>query len=117
MHQGVIANFKKYYTRHVYKQALNAVEGDANMTLTEFWKEFNIRICIEHIDVAWREVSHTTVNSIWKALCPQFANNLQEFQQDENNKILENLVEIFKSWTLTWKKRTSKSCSSHAHKN
>ena len=70
MDQGVIVNFKKYYIHRTYRQALKAVEDDPNMTLSDFWKSFNIYMCIKHIDAAWREVSQTSMNSVWKDLCP-----------------------------------------------
>ena len=35
MDQGVIANFKKYYTRRTYRMALKAVDADPEMTLRE----------------------------------------------------------------------------------
>ena len=95
MDQGVIANFKKYYIRRTYRQALKAVEEDPNMTLSGFWKSFNIYMCIKHIDAAWHEVAQTNMNGVWKALCPQFVNNAKGFDQEEAKKILENLVEIF----------------------
>ena len=96
MDQGVIANFKKYYIRRTYRQALKAVEGDPNMILSNFWKSFNIYMCIKHIDAAWREVSHTSMNGIWKALYSQFVNNVQGEDQEKDKKILENLIKIFK---------------------
>ena len=45
MDQGVIANFKKYYIRRTYRQALKAVEEDPNMTLSGFWKSL-ISTCV-----------------------------------------------------------------------
>ena len=64
MDQGVIANFKQYYIRRTYRQALNAVEEDPNMTLSGFWKSFNIYMCIKHIDAAWHEVAKTNMNGV-----------------------------------------------------
>ena len=95
MDQGVIANFKKYYIRRTYRQVLKAVEEDPNMTLSGFWKSFNIYMCIKHINADWHEVAQTNMNGVWKALCPQFVNNAEGFDQEEAKKILENLVEIF----------------------
>ena len=62
MDQGAIANFKKYFIRRTYRQALKAVEDDPNMTLSDFWKSLNIYMCIKHIDASWREVSQTSMN-------------------------------------------------------
>ena len=79
MDQGVIANFKKYYIRPTYRQAPKTVEDDSSMTISDFWKSFNICICIKYIDAAWHEVSQTKMNGVWKALCQQFVNSVQEF--------------------------------------
>ncbi|KAI6646855.1 Tigger transposable element-derived protein 1-like isoform X4 [Oopsacas minuta] len=84
----------KNITKSSLLQALKAVEDDHNTTLSDFGKTFNIS-CVKHIDVAWHEVSQTNMSGVWKFLCPQFVNNFQEFQQ-EDKKILENLVGIFK---------------------
>ena len=53
-------------------------------------------MCIKHNDAVWREVSQTNMKDFRKALCPQFVNSVQRFDQEEVKKILENLVEIFK---------------------
>ena len=50
MDQGVLANFKKYYIRRTYRQALKTMKDDSNMTLSDFWKSFSIYMCIKHID-------------------------------------------------------------------
>ncbi|KAI6651914.1 Tigger transposable element-derived protein 1-like [Oopsacas minuta] len=117
MDQGVIANFKKYYTRRTFSQALKAVEDDHNTTLSDFWKTFNIYMCVKHIDAAWHEVSQTNMSGVWKFLCPQFVNNFQGFNKKRTRKSLKTLLKYFKSLTLTWMKRTSKSCLSHIHRN
>uniref|UniRef100_A0A3Q1CCE3 HTH CENPB-type domain-containing protein n=1 Tax=Amphiprion ocellaris TaxID=80972 RepID=A0A3Q1CCE3_AMPOC len=66
MDQGVIANFKKYYTRRTYRMALTAVDSDPEMTLRSYWKS---------------------------PLCPQFVNDFRGFDQEGINKdILSTLV-------------------------
>ena len=102
MDQGVIANFNKYYIHPSYRQALKAVKDDPNMILSDFWKSFNIYMCIKHTDAAWREVSHTSMNGVWKALSPQFVNSVQGKDQEEGKKILKNLVEIFKKLDINF---------------
>ena len=115
--QGVIANFKKYYIRRTYRQALKAMENDTNTTLSDFWKSFNIYMFIKRIDAAWCEVFQTNLNGVWKALCPQFVNSNQGFNQEENKKILKNFVEIFKKLVIDLEETTSKSCSSRIRRN
>ena len=36
------------------------------------------------------------MNDVWKALCPQFVNSVQGLDQEDDKKILENLVKILK---------------------
>ena len=82
------------------QRTLKAGEDDPSMTLSDFWKSFNIYMCIKHIDATWCEVSQTSMNSVWKALSPQFVNSVQREDQEEDKKILENLVEIFKKLNI-----------------
>ena len=95
MDQGVVANLKKYYIRHIQKQALNSVENNSNTTLIDFWKSFNVYMSIKHIDAAWREVSQKNMAGVWKALCPQYSSNNPEALKDEDKEIFEDLVELF----------------------
>ena len=70
MDQQVIANFKKLYTKHLFRRCFDVTEN-TNLTLREFWKEhFNIVSCLNIIDLAWQEVSRRTLNSAWKKLWP-----------------------------------------------
>ncbi|XP_067944942.1 tigger transposable element-derived protein 1-like [Watersipora subatra] len=93
MDQGVIANFKKYYTRRTYRMALKAVDSDPEMTLQSYWKSYNILNCIKNIDASWREVTEVNLNAVWRLLCPQFVNDFRGFDQEGINKeILSMLV-------------------------
>ena len=69
MGQQVISNFKKLYTKHLFKRCFEITES-TNFTLSEFWKEhFDIVRCLKIIDFAW-QVSRRTLNSSWKKLWP-----------------------------------------------
>ncbi|XP_068246736.1 tigger transposable element-derived protein 1-like [Palaemon carinicauda] len=93
MDQGVIANFKKYYTRRTYRMALKAVDSDPEMTLRSYWKSYNIFNCVKNIDASWREVTEVNLNAVWRPLCPQFVNDFRGFDQESINKeILSTLV-------------------------
>ncbi|XP_070592821.1 tigger transposable element-derived protein 1-like [Erythrolamprus reginae] len=68
MDQQVIANFKKLYTKHLFRRCFDVTEN-TNLTLREFWKDhFNIVSCLNIIDLAWQEVSRRNLNSAWKKL-------------------------------------------------
>ena len=70
MDQQVIANFKKLYTKHLFKRCFDITEN-TQLTLREFWKQhFNIVICLKLIDMAWQEVTRRTLNAAWRKLWP-----------------------------------------------
>uniref|UniRef100_A0A3Q3D260 HTH CENPB-type domain-containing protein n=1 Tax=Hippocampus comes TaxID=109280 RepID=A0A3Q3D260_HIPCM len=101
MDQGVIANFKKYYTRRTYKMALKAVDSDPEMTLRSYWKSYNIFNCIKNIEASWHEVSEVNLNAVWRPLCPQFVSDFRGFGQEGINKdILSTLVGLSKKLEL-----------------
>ncbi|PNF21961.1 hypothetical protein B7P43_G01794 [Cryptotermes secundus] len=67
MDHQVISNFKKLYTKALFKRCLEVMEG-TNLTLREFWKyHFHIVACLKMIEKAWEE----TLTSAWKKLWPQ----------------------------------------------
>ena len=70
MDQQVISNFKKLYTKHMFKWCSDITES-TQLTLREFWKNhFDIVACLKLISLAWREVSRRTLNSAWRKLWP-----------------------------------------------
>ncbi|XP_067930806.1 tigger transposable element-derived protein 1-like [Watersipora subatra] len=93
MDQGVITNFKKYYTRQTYRMALKAVDSDPDVTLQNYWKSHNIFNCVKNIDASWREVIEVNLNAVWRLLCPQFVNDLRGVDQEGiDKKIFSTLV-------------------------
>ena len=65
MDQQIISNFKKLYTKAIFQRCFE-VNSDAELTLTDFWKDhFIILHCLRIIDKAWRQVSHRTIRSAW----------------------------------------------------
>jgi len=70
MDQQVISNFKKLYTKHLFRRCFEVTEN-TNLTLREFWKDhYNIVVCLCIIDLAWQGVTRRTLNSAWKKLWP-----------------------------------------------
>lgn len=88
MDQGVIANFKAYYLRRVFKNLINYVDGPNQSTITEFWKQFNIMNAVDNIKKSWDEVQETAMNGVWKKLWPEctndFGSSLQNIQEIHN---------------------------------
>ncbi|GIX93547.1 hypothetical protein CDAR_32571 [Caerostris darwini] len=71
MDQQVISNFKKLYTKHLFRRCFEVTES-TNLTLQEFWKDhFNIAICLQIIYQAWLGVTTKTLTSAWKKLWPE----------------------------------------------
>ncbi|KAL3967274.1 NLR family CARD domain-containing protein 3 [Sarotherodon galilaeus] len=67
---SLISNFKKLYTKHMFKQCSDITES-TQLTLREFWKNhFDIVAYLKFISLAWREVSRRTLNSAWRKLWP-----------------------------------------------
>ncbi|GFT39117.1 tigger transposable element-derived protein 1 [Nephila pilipes] len=70
MDQQVISNFKKLFTKHLFKRCFEVTEN-TSLTLREFWKNhYNIVICLKLIDIAWQGVTKRTLNSAWRKLWP-----------------------------------------------
>jgi hypothetical protein len=42
MDQGAISNFKAYYLRWTFAQAIDALDSNPELALREFWQQFNI---------------------------------------------------------------------------
>ncbi|XP_045137247.1 tigger transposable element-derived protein 1-like [Portunus trituberculatus] len=95
MDQGVIVTFKKYYLRCTFRQALKATDK-TDMTLSEFWKSYNIYNAIKNINTTWREVTTTCMNAVWKKLCPQVVHDFTGFEniQQEQEEVVDNLISM-----------------------
>ncbi|XP_070619108.1 tigger transposable element-derived protein 1-like [Erythrolamprus reginae] len=109
MDQEVISNFKKIYTKHLFKQCFEVMER-TSLTLREFWKDhYNIATCLSLIDLSWQGVSRRTLNSAWKKLWPEAVSDrpfegfeqgsFEGFEQAEP-VILEEIVSLGKSMGL-----------------
>ncbi|GBN15869.1 Tigger transposable element-derived protein 1 [Araneus ventricosus] len=71
MDQQVISNFKKLYTKHLFRRCFEVTEN-TNLTLREYWKDhFNIVVCLRMIDQAWLSVTTRTLTYAWKKLWPE----------------------------------------------
>ena len=83
MDQGVIATFKAYYLRRTFSQAIKAVDSGEGITIRDFWKNYNILSAIKNIGVAWDEVKQTTMNAVWKKLCPEMVDDFRCLTEPE----------------------------------
>lgn len=79
MDQGVIATFKAYYLRRTFRRMIRAVDSDRNLSILQFWKDFNIKDGIDMIAESWKEMKQSTMNAVWKKLWPECVNNFTGF--------------------------------------
>ncbi|XP_064100872.1 tigger transposable element-derived protein 1-like [Macrobrachium nipponense] len=99
MDQQVIANFKKLFTKHLFRRCFEVTES-TKLTLREFWKEhYNIVVCLRIIDSAWQEVTRRTLNSAWKKLWPDAVSE-RDFEGFEPQATVEEIVSLGKSMGL-----------------
>ncbi|KAG0702294.1 Tigger transposable element-derived protein 1 [Chionoecetes opilio] len=81
MDQGAIATFKAYYLRRTFRKMINAVDADENLSIRQFWKEFNIKNAIDNIAESWDEVTPSNMNAVWKKLWPECVHNFKGFPE------------------------------------
>ncbi|XP_064120810.1 tigger transposable element-derived protein 1-like [Macrobrachium nipponense] len=99
MDQQVIANFKKLFTKHLFRRCFEVTEN-TKLTLREFWKEhYNIVVCLRIIDSAWQEVTRRTLNSAWKKLWPDAVSE-RDFEGFVPQATVEEIVSLGKSMGL-----------------
>ncbi|XP_068210912.1 tigger transposable element-derived protein 1-like [Palaemon carinicauda] len=91
MVQGAISAFKAYYLRTTFAKAVAATE-DNEMTLRDFWKNYNILQCIKNIDTAWHEVTEKCMQGIWKKCLKRFVDNFEGFNSDANLQMINNIT-------------------------
>ena len=77
--------------RRVFRHAIQSIEDQTNLTLIEFWKQFNILNAVEHIAEAWQEVKTETMSSCWKKIIPVYFDDTFETQ---SNDMVEECVEL-----------------------
>ncbi|GLV46279.1 hypothetical protein CBL_20689 [Carabus blaptoides fortunei] len=48
----------------------DALEADKEITLHEFWRNYNIADAIQNINKGWNDLRNTTMNAAWKNIWP-----------------------------------------------
>ncbi|XP_068246504.1 tigger transposable element-derived protein 1-like [Palaemon carinicauda] len=94
MDQQVIANFKKRYTKHLFRRCFKVTES-TQLTLRDFWNgHFDIVQCLKRIDKAWNEVSRHTLNFSWKKLWPPVVaeREFEGFEPSTENEAVNDLA-------------------------
>ncbi len=83
--------FKAYYTRWTFSQDIEVTMGENAISLTDFWKNYNIRNAIENIDLAWSEITVSNMRAVWKNILPHCSNDFVGFES-QVEKVVENIV-------------------------
>ena len=105
MDQQVISNFKKLYTKHLFRRCFEVTES-TNLNLREFWKDhFNIAICLQIIDQAWLGVTTRTLTSAWKKLWPEAVAERIYEELEPGVSVEEEIVSLGKSMGLEVEER------------
>ncbi|GIX82806.1 tigger transposable element-derived protein 1 [Caerostris darwini] len=105
MDQQVISNFKKLYTKHLFRRCFEVTQS-TNLTLREFWKDhFNIAICLQIIDQAWLGVTTKTLTSAWKKLWPEAVAERIYEELEPGVSVEEEIVSLGKSIGLEVEER------------
>ena len=96
MDQQVISNFKKLYTKHLFKRCFDITEN-TQLTLREFWKQhFDIVVCLKIIVMAWQEGTRRTLNAAWRKLWPDAVapQDFEGFEVELEGKVDPEVDEI-----------------------
>lgn len=56
--------------RRYKKKFIQQLIAEENTTLTEYWKEYNLKHVVEKVSDAWAEVSSVTLKRAWNKLWP-----------------------------------------------
>jgi hypothetical protein len=71
MEEGVTENFKSSYQQIKMRYLVSESVDKDRPTTKELRKNYNIKMAIENIAFAWREVGQTTMNGVWIKLLPE----------------------------------------------
>lgn len=83
MDQGVISTFKAYYLRQTFKKMICAVDSDENLSIRQFWKDFNIKHAIDNVAESWDEIKASEMNAVWRKLWPECVHRFQGFPKTQ----------------------------------
>lgn len=104
MDQGVIKTFKAYYTRRSFAHLHEAMRQKNELSVKDFWKQFNVLDAVRIIGQSWNEVSQKTLNGVWKKLCPFFFTSETQGETisdpEQIDSIIEEVVDIAKQLNL-----------------
>jgi hypothetical protein len=77
MDQGVIATFKSYYLWKTFTQLVKDTDGE--VSVKDFWRNFNIKKATDSIGDAWTEVTQSCMNGVWRKIWPDIVTDFHGF--------------------------------------
>ncbi|XP_004082589.1 tigger transposable element-derived protein 1-like [Oryzias latipes] len=97
MDQGIIRTFKALYTRNTLQHLVDAMDSDQNFSFKDYWREYTIASCLQHIQRAHQEMKSETLNGCWEKLWPEAVHNPTESRLDEiHRSVVETAVSLAK---------------------
>ncbi|XP_029649971.1 tigger transposable element-derived protein 1-like [Octopus sinensis] len=98
MDQGVVALFKAYYHRRIFKQLIKAIDGEDKTTVRDYWAKFNIMNAVDNIAESWNEIKLSTMNSVWKNMWPDCVRDFTDFPPVESlHQVQQDIVTLANS--------------------
>ena len=101
MDQGSIATFKANYLKNTFAQAIAATNADPELSLRDFWKNYNLLHAIKNIATAWDNVTKKCMNGVWKNCVKRYVNTFTGFENERDlSEILERIIKLARDLTL-----------------
>lgn len=98
MNQGVIAIFKAFYMRRILQDLQSRKLNHSKLNPKEFWRQFDIKHCIDFISDAWDEISQFQMNHMWSKLWPDVMKPFRDFRsQNVVQQTIEEIVQLCES--------------------
>ncbi|GBP09269.1 Tigger transposable element-derived protein 1 [Eumeta japonica] len=94
MDQGVISNFKMYYLRRTFRQLLDSTDKNDQLSMKDFWKNYNIMKAIENIHLSWEEVKASSMKGSWRQLWPELVNGEEDVIIDDVPNVSNELANL-----------------------
>ncbi|XP_042870604.1 uncharacterized protein LOC122252282 [Penaeus japonicus] len=86
--QGVIAQFKRIYTKSLLQKLMFFTEGREEELVERFWSDFSMKEALFNIRDSWMSVEIPVFNEVWRNVCPHsihdfvgFPNITREIQE------------------------------------
>ena len=101
MDQGVISCFKANYLKETFTQLIEATDASDEMTVMQFWKEFDILKCVKIIGNVWKSLSSRLLNSCWKKMYPEAVHSFEGFDSMSLKSVHTEIATLAKSAGFT----------------